>query len=316
MKKRYKNTYRDVTPNIGKLLSWQFGFLPKDRENYSLEECEAAEPKVVLPSAAILEPNPEKLQVTWIGHSTFLIQYKGVNVLTDPIFSERASPFAFVGPRRLKAPGLKIKDIPTIDAVLISHNHYDHLDKHSIQALSKDTTFLVPAKLGSLLEKWKRKNVFEFEWWQDKTFPFGKATAVPAQHWSSRTLFDARTTLWSGWLITIFDKTIYFAGDTGYTPEFKELKNRAGSIHLSLIPIGSYSPRSFMEIQHINPEEAVQIHNEIGSRYSIGMHWGTFRLSDERIGEPPLRLRDALKKSGSGYPFVTLDVGETRTVSD
>ncbi len=264
----------------------------------------------------IANPGPE-LQITWIGHATMLIQYRGVNILTDPIFSERASPVSFAGPKRHNPPVLAIEELPDIDYVVISHNHYDHLDKKTVRALGSGPLWLVP--LG--LEKWfddvgiARERVMELDWWESRDFSRGPVTitATPAQHWSARTLWDRNETLWASWMIEIDDRLIWYSGDTGYNRyQFKEIGKKFPPPDLALISIGAYEPRWFMKGVHINPEEAVVIHEEIESRYSIGIQWGTFRLTAEPIDEPPIKLREALAEKGIPQAeFETMKIGET-----
>ena len=266
----------------------------------------------------LIENPPSVLQATWIGHATVLLQYRGINILTDPIFSARSSPLSFIGPRRHNQPSVNLKDLPPIDYVLISHSHYDHLDKKTVQHIGSKTQWLVP--LG--LRKWfvragiKKENVMEFDWWDEKRIKNIMITATPAQHWSSRSLWDRSNTLWASWMLQIDDKIIWYSGDTGYNPfQFKEIGRKFNKVDLALISIGAYEPRWFMKDMHINPEEAVQIHQDIGSQYSIALHWGTFQLSAEPIDGPPLKLKSALTQKGiPAEKFEILDIGETRQV--
>lgn len=266
----------------------------------------------------LIKNPPDMLQVTWIGHATVLLQYRGINILTDPIFSDRTSPLGFLGPKRHTPPSVKLRDMPPIDYVLISHSHYDHLDKKTVQQIGSNTQWLVP--LG--LRKWfidtgvKNKNITEFDWWDEINFENITITATPAQHWSSRSLWDGSKTLWASWVLQIDDKIIWYSGDTGYNPfQFKEIGQKFNKIDLALISIGAYEPRWFMKDMHINPEEAVQIHQDIGSQYSIAVHWGTFQLSAEPIDDPPLKLKNALTQKGiPAEKFEILDIGETRQI--
>jgi N-acyl-phosphatidylethanolamine-hydrolysing phospholipase D len=266
----------------------------------------------------LIENPPDVLQVTWIGHATALIQYRGVNILTDPMFSNIASPSNFLGPERHNQPSVKLKDLPPIDYALISHSHYDHLDKKTVQQIGSKTQWLVP--LG--LQEWfiragiSKESVLEFDWWDKKIFKNITITATPAQHWSSRSLWDRNKTLWASWMLQIDDKTIWYSGDTGYNPfQFKEIGHKFKVIDLALISIGAYEPRWFMKDMHINPEEAVQIHQDIGSLYSIAVQWGTFQLTSEPIDDPPLKLKNALASKGiPEEKFEILTIGETRQV--
>lgn len=261
---------------------------------------------------------PDALQITWIGHATILIQYKGINILTDPMFSDRASPLSFLGPKRYNPPSLKLKDLPPIHYIVISHSHYDHLDKKTVQQIGSKTKWLVP--LG--LQQWfvrigvKKEAVIEFDWWDKNKFKNVTITATPAQHWSARSLWDRNKTLWASWMLQIGDKTIWYSGDTGYnTYQFKDIGREFKTIDLAIISIGAYEPRWFMEEMHINPEEAVQIHQDIKSKHSIAVQWGTFQLTSEPIDDPPLKLKEALVRKGiPSKEFELLKIGEIREI--
>ena len=250
--------------------------------------------------------------VIWVGHSTFLIKKSGVTILTDPIFSERASPLKNFGPKRLIPPALQITDIPSIDFVTVSHNHYDHLDTRSlkeISALHPNAIFLVPSGDLKLLKKNKINNVYEFEWWKSfkgKDFEF---TFTPVQHWSKRSLFDRNKSLWGGWYIKHSDYSIYHAGDTGYSDDFKETRIRLGAPKYAFIPIGAYDPEWFMSDSHVNPEEAVQIMLDLQAEKGFGMHWATFTLTDEDTIEPKIRLENATSNLNN-LDFISLVPGD------
>ena len=236
----------------------------------------------------------------WIGHSTFLIKKDNLTILTDPIFSERASPFKRFGPKRLIPPALNISQLPKIDVVTVSHNHYDHLDIRSLKILHElnpDIIFLIPKGDKNIFDKRNIKNVFEFEWWQNFMIQNVEFTFTPVQHWSARGLFDKNDSLWGGWYIKNKDYSIYHAGDTGYSNDFITTKEKLGSPKYSFIPIGAYEPEWFMAASHVNPEDAIKIMLDLESEYSFGMHWGTFTLTDEDTTEPKIRLNEALKKA-------------------
>ena len=236
----------------------------------------------------------------WIGHSTFLIKKDNLTILTDPIFSERASPFKRFGPKRLIPPALNISELPKIDVVTVSHNHYDHLDIRSLKILyelNPDIIFLIPKGDKNIFDKRNIKNVFEFEWWQNFMIQNVEFTFTPVQHWSARGLFDKNDSLWGGWYIKNKDYSIYHAGDTGYSNDFITTKEKLGSPKYSFIPIGAYEPEWFMAASHVNPEDAIKIMLDLESEYSFGMHWGTFTLTDEDTTEPKIRLNEALKKA-------------------
>ena len=250
--------------------------------------------------------------VIWVGHSTFLIKKSGVTILTDPIFSERASPLKNFGPKRLIPPALQITDIPNIDFVTVSHNHYDHLDTRSLKEISTlhpNAIFLVPSGDLKLLKKNKINNVYEFEWWKSfkgKNFEF---TFTPVQHWSKRSLFDRNKSLWGGWYIKHSDYSIYHAGDTGYSDDFKETRIRLGAPKYAFIPIGAYDPEWFMSDSHVNPEEAVQIMLDLQAEKGFGMHWATFTLTDEDTIEPKIRLENATSNLNN-LDFISLVPGD------
>jgi len=242
----------------------------------------------------------------WIGHATYLINNGDITILTDPIFSKRASPIGFAGPKRMIPPAMTLDDLPQIDVVAVSHNHYDHLDIWSLKKLYKlnpETIFLVPAGDRLKLIKAGIKNVYEMQWWgafnlSNTTFHF-----TPVQHWSKRGLFDRNKSLWGGWFIKSNDLALYHAGDTGYSSDFKTTYERLGASDYSFIPIGAYDPRWFMKDSHVNPEEAVQIALDLKTPHSFGMHWGTFTLTDEPVLEPPARLKEALKEQNLAPDF-------------
>lgn len=260
---------------------------------------------------AVRDPDPDVLQVTWIGHTTFLIQAGGVNILTDPIFSKRCSPVRFAGPRRKTPPGLHPSQLPRIDAVVISHDHYDHLDKHSIRLLGDTPRYFFPLGISAWFRRQGFSNYEEKDW--GETANFGPLTlhCLPAQHFSGRTLFDRNKTLWCSWMIRIGDKTIYFLGDTGYAPFFKEAGELFGPIDCAIIPIGAYRPRWYMHPVHVDVKEAVQIHKDVRSRFSIASHWGTFELADDPASEAPLYLQKVAAEEGLADLFRTLHFGET-----
>jgi N-acyl-phosphatidylethanolamine-hydrolysing phospholipase D len=264
----------------------------------------------------------DTLTVTWIGHATLLIQIGGKNVLTDPMFGDRASPVRFAGPRRWVAPGVALAALPPLDAVLLSHNHYDHLDRDSVRALCgrfPATPWVTPLGLGSMLKRTGVREGREIDWWDSVTLNGLTVTATPARHFSSRNHFDRDRSLWSGFAISGGPHRVYFAGDTGYHPEFGRIAERLGRFDAALLPIGAYEPRWLMRPVHLNPEEAVQAFVDLGGRTGgvmTGIHWGTFKLTDEPMDEPPVRTRAAW--SAAGLPPERLWIprhGETRVLS-
>lgn len=257
-------------------------------------------------------------EVIWVGQSTLMVNHAGVNVLTDPVFADRASPFRFAGPKRISKLPFKVSDLPPIDVVVISHNHYDHLDKGAIIDLSRlqpDVQFYVPLGLKRVLESWGAKNVTEMDWWEEVMHGELRITATPVKHWSSRSPFDRNKSLWAGYYISWDDFSFYFAGDTGYSDDFVETRKRLGAPDLAAIPIGAYEPRDFMKDAHINPEEAVQILKDVGAAKAVPVHWGTFKLTLEPMAEPPARLRAALDKAQlKGQDFTILKHGERTSI--
>lgn len=259
-----------------------------------------------------LDLNNDDNYTIWIGHSTFLIKKHGLSILTDPIFSERASPFKNFGPKRLIPPALKISDLPDIDMVTISHNHYDHLDIRSLKLLYKlnpDIIFLIPKGDKGIFDKNNIMNVVEFEWWESFDIDNFTFTFTPVQHWSRRGLFDKNKSLWGGWYIKSSDYSIFHAGDTGYSNDFITTKEKLGSPKYSFIPIGAYEPEWFMAASHVNPEDAIKIMIDLESEFSFGMHWATFTLTDEDTIEPKIRLERALENANLNN-FTTLTPGE------
>jgi L-ascorbate metabolism protein UlaG (beta-lactamase superfamily) len=253
-----------------------------------------------------------ELRVTLVNHSTLLLQQSGSHMLTDPIWSERAGPLAAIGPRRRRAPGVRWEDLPRIDTVLLSHNHYDHLDLVTLRRLADcgQSQFIVPAGVGRLLRSRKIAPVHELNW--GESLPSGTAIihAVPALHFSGRGLFDRNSTLWCGYVIESAERIIYFAGDTGFGAHFASIRDRFGPPLLALLPIGAYEPRWFMQPVHMNPEEAIRAHEILGARTSIATHHGTFQLGDEGIDTPKRRLAACVR----GDSFLALNNGQSVTL--
>ncbi len=264
---------------------------------------------------AFLRANRDALTVTWVGHATLLLQIDGLNILTDPIWSERASPVSFAGPKRLMPPGIDFKELPEIDAVLISHNHYDHLDTETLKKLAAQNdhiTFFVPLGLGAFLEDLDIQRYEELDWWQSVRLNGREFIATPTQHFSGRTLWDRDETLWCSWVVIGAKNRFYYAGDTGYFPGFKEIGQRYGPFTLAAIPIGAYRPRWFMSPVHVSPVEAVQAYLDLGARYFIPIHWGTFVLADEPLREPPRLLMETVaRRKLNPENFRLLKHGET-----
>ncbi len=257
------------------------------------------------------------LSVTFINHSTVLIQYQGVNILTDPIWNTRASPFSMFGPRRVRNPGIHIEDLPPIDLILISHNHYDHLDIDTLRMLSKRSAPTVVAGLGNkpILRKADLNKIYELDWWESFQYRDLQIVFTPTQHFSARGLFDRMQSLWGGFVIGTSAGNVYFAGDTGAGPHHEQLRERFQSFRLALLPIGGYEPRWFMKAAHMNPAEAVEAHQILNAKVSMGIHFGTFaNLTDEGIDQPLKDLEAAVNESRiDPKRFITLGFGETRS---
>lgn len=276
-------------------------------------------------NAAPAEPPPERvddLRVTFINHSTFLIQVDGINILTDPVYSYRTSPVGFAGPRRYRPPGIRFEDLPPIDVVIISHNHYDHLDLDTLRRLEEEHNPRIYAGLGNglLFEREGLNYTRDLDWWQpvsldDETLLW----AVPGQHFSGRGLDDRNETLWLGFVIESPRGMIYFAGDTGYGPHFEQIYERFGPMRLSVLPIGAYKPRWFMRAAHISPLEAARAHLVLRSQTTVGSHYGTFPLADDSQLAPRLEMERIYEMTSIGrdefqvlYNGDSLEVPATR----
>ncbi|HEU4521778.1 MAG TPA: MBL fold metallo-hydrolase, partial [Thermoanaerobaculia bacterium] len=284
--------------------------------------------------------NDGRLRVTFVNHATTLIQMDGVNILTDPIWSERCSPVSWAGPKRHRPPGIRFEDLPPIDAVLISHNHYDHLDLPTLRRLlanhgdpespgaltrrsappspahAGEGTLLLVSHLGNgaLLAKHGIDEARELDWWQELPLANGvRVTSVPAQHFSARAISDRDANLWGGFVISGPSGNVYFAGDTGWGRHFAEIGQRFSPIRLALLPIGAYLPRWFMKPAHISPAEAVDAHLALGASTSIPIHFGTFALGDDGEMKPIVDLRAAIAAKGNPN-FPILGFGEGRDI--
>lgn len=260
-------------------------------------------------------PDGKTPSLTWIGHSSFLICLDGLNILTDPIFSQRCSPVGFAGPKRVRDPGLCIESLPRIDLILLSHNHYDHMDIPSLRKICEhfpEAQIITGLGNASFLGRKGFQRVAELDWWQQVQVYHAQITATPARHFAARTLFDRNKTLWVGFMLKYKGYCLYFAGDTGYTKYFTDIQDRLGAPDLALLPIGAYQPREMMATVHMNPDEAVQAFLDLKARRAVGTHFGTFQLTGEPINEPPEKL--ALACAEKQIPpdrFFVLDVGET-----
>jgi N-acyl-phosphatidylethanolamine-hydrolysing phospholipase D len=319
----YRNPWPDATPADAKdILRWQ----AERRRNPRAPNPPPGHFPRTTPAFATPRAPADAITATWVGHSTVLLQIGGFNVLTDPMWSRRASPIWFMGPHRLTPPAVDFDALPPIDLVLQSHNHYDHLDSRTVRRIARrypGATWYAPLGLAPTLRRWGVDNVLERDWWQ--TTEHGEATigCAPAQHFSARGLRDRNRTLWCGWTISAAGRRLYFAGDTGLHPEFDDIAQRFGPFDLVLLPIGAYEPRWFMRRMHLNPDDAVAAYRALRGPYAdepsptmLAIHWGTFRLTDEAADEPPRRIRDVWR--AAGLPDDRLWVlahGETRAVT-
>ena len=270
--------------------------------------------------AARLRANGRDPTLTWIGHASFLLQVAGMNVLFDPHFSERASPVQFAGPKRIVELPIAIAELPPIDVVLISHNHYDHLDLDTVKELAAreggGPLFLVPLGLKAWFQAAGIARVEELDWWQAHAAGALACTLVPVQHWSKRTLWDTNRSLWGGWVVEGGGLKVVHTGDLGYSRDAADIGRRLGPFDVAMIPIGAYAPRWFMKTMHVDPAEAVQLRDDLRARQAIAMHWGTFeRLTDEPLDEPPAVL--AAQRAAAGLAaedFAVMKIGETRAI--
>lgn len=265
----------------------------------------------------------DEMRVTWVGHATVLVQAAGFNILTDPIWSERASPFSFAGPRRVREPGVAFENLPPIHLVVLSHNHYDHTDLPTLRRLARDhrPRFVVPLGNKVLLERERIADVVELDWWQSTDVTRGgdeaarplRVTLAPTQHQSGRGLFDRNHTLWGGYVIESGAGRIYFAGDTGYGAHFRRTGERFAGFRLAVLPIGAHLPREVMRPVHTSPEEAVRAHRDLGAETSVAIHFGTFPLAEDGETEPVDELRRVLA-SQPDMRFFVLGIGESRDI--
>jgi len=262
-----------------------------------------------------LRGNTSDFTVTWIGHSTLLIQLDGINILTDPIWSDRCSPVQWAGPKRHVQPGIDFDKLPQIDLVLISHDHYDHLDKNTIKRLGNKPLYLIPLGIGEFLKSQGITRYQEMDWWDTISFNKLKIICTPAQHFSGRKGLDRDRTLWASWVVKGDKNNIYFGGDSGYFPEYKKIGELYGPFDFAALPIGAYLPRWFMGPVHLSPQDAVQAFLDLKGINFVPIHWGTFGLADEPLDNPPQELQKEIKNRNlNAENFWLLKHGEIRIV--
>ena len=301
-----KERFPNGMSTVGAFLKWQAESKRGPWREYREEPYGAPPPREVAVGA---------MRVTFINHATTLIQLDGVNVLTDPIYSERASPYEFAGPKRVRPPGIRFTDLPRIDAVVLSHNHYDHMNVATLKRIA-DTwpgvRFFAGLGNKAFLESQGLTNVVELDWWMKRELGSITVNSVPNQHFSNRGLCDSDGTLWSAWVFEGKGGKAYFGGDTGYGPHFKLVNEKMGPMRLAVLPIGAYEPEWFMGPVHMSPAEAVQAAADLQASLAVPMHYGTFALADDGETEPVEALNEALKTKP--VPFVVLGFGEGRDV--
>jgi N-acyl-phosphatidylethanolamine-hydrolysing phospholipase D len=275
------------------------------------------------PSYVVPRGAPEVFTVTWVGHTTFLIQIGGLNVLTDPIWSERASPVQFAGPKRWVPPAVDFDALPPVDVVLLSHDHYDHLDSSTVSRLAKRypaIRWYAPLGVGAFLRRHGARDVVQSDWWDESKLGELRLTCLPAQHFSGRTLGKRNTTLWCGWALRTRNNSVFFAGDTALHPDFATIATRCGPFDVAILPIGAYEPRWFMGSVHMNPDDCVNSVGQLETAQNgaklvmVAAHWGTFKLTDEPMDEPPIRMRKLWLAAGRDSDALwIMRHGETRT---
>jgi len=267
---------------------------------------------------ALLESLQQTDTLTWLGHASFLIRLGGKVVLTDPYLTDHASPISWAGPQRYVQPGITIERLPPIDVLLISHSHYDHLDRRALARLPnrERISVVVPLGLAESLRDFGFKEILEVTWGQASDFQALRVTAVPAVHFSGRGLSDGNKTLWAGFMLASRHTKVYFAGDTGYHKQvFKQMRETFGPVDVALVPIGAYEPRNLMADIHVNPEEAVAVGRDLGAKSLVAMHWGTVVLATEPPFEPPTRFRAAGRAAGYADDAVwVMQIGQTRSI--
>jgi N-acyl-phosphatidylethanolamine-hydrolysing phospholipase D len=307
MPREFSNPWLHDAHRFRDVLRWKLGLAPRDARGAAADEPAPWMPWTPAP------PPADGWRVTWLGHASFLLQGGGCSVLIDPVFSDHCAPLPLPALRRRVPPPCRAADLPPVDAVLLTHSHYDHLDLPTLESLGKRTPLVVAEGHAGWLRRKGFAEVLELPWFDSaEVFPGLRVTATPAQHFTARTPFDRNRGHWCGWLVEGGGLKLWHAGDSGYCPAFRGIGERFGPIDFGMIPIGAYSPRWFMKPMHMTPEEAVQVYEDTRCQRAVAMHWGTFRLTDEPLGEPPLRLAAELARKGIAPDrFVAGSVGES-----
>jgi N-acyl-phosphatidylethanolamine-hydrolysing phospholipase D len=292
--------FRNLDPTFTRPSGWTRWTFILRRSWQTFTSPRAFDAPRVANDGAALRTVPPSASLTWIGHATLLVQVDGLTILTDPQWSDRAGPTSWIGSRRLSPPGLPFESLPRVDVVVISHDHYDHLDLPTVRRLAAthDPLFLVPLGLKAWFQDNGMTHVEELDWWQEHEQRGVRFVCVPAQHFSQRSLWDASRRLWASWVIAGRERRLYFGGDTGYFDGFKEAGRRLGPFDVAALAIGAYSPAEIMKAVHTTPEEAVQAFVDLDARVMLGIHWGTFDLAEEPLDEPPVRMRADFERRG------------------
>lgn len=311
MRSTYGNPWPHRQHRFKDILAWKLGFSAREKPSLPEAPDQAAQLDDIHPSHIAAAPE-HGWRICWLGHSSFLIQGQGKSLLIDPVLSNYCAPLPIPSLKRKVPPPFLSSELPHIDAILITHTHYDHLDMPTLRMFPQSTPLFIPSGHLSWLKKSGFSNVTEIEWWNTTDFEDNiRITAVPAQHFTSRTPFDRNAGHWCGWVIEGADKKLWHAGDSGYCRVFSEIGEHFGGIDLAMIPIGAYQPRSIMKPMHMNPSEAVQAFLDARCNRAIAMHWGTFKLTDEPMGEPPVLLELAAReKKLPADSFVAGSVGQ------
>lgn len=313
-----KGGFRNTDPGFedkrfGDVIRFLFGSGRRDRRARSNRRYHF---ETVANDGSFLRSNTDAFTVTWVGHSTVIVQLDGVNILTDPMWSERCSPVQFAGPKRVVEPGIRFENLPRIDVVLISHNHYDHLDRDTVRRLGNSPRYLVPLGIGSFLERNGIDNFRELDWWETYTWGGIEFVCTPSQHFSGRTPFNRNETLWCSWVMRTENGSCFFGGDSGYFSGFGEIGRRFGPFDLVCLPIGAYLPRWFMGPFHLSPAEALRAYEDLRGRTFVPIHWGVFSLADDPLDMPPVVLREEIQKRGmQGDDIWIMKHGETRVLT-